>query len=54
VDVVIAAGLGARAASLFVEHGIQVIVGAQPETPDQLVAAYIAGELKTGVNVCDH
>lgn len=54
VNVVIAGGMGPRAVSLFAEHGIQVIVGAQPETPDRLVAAYIAGELKTGENVCDH
>jgi predicted Fe-Mo cluster-binding NifX family protein len=54
VNVVIAAGMGARAVSLFAEHGIQVIVGAQLETPGRLVAAYIAGELKAGENVCDH
>jgi ATP-binding protein involved in chromosome partitioning len=54
VNVVIAAGMGPRAVSLFAEHGIQVIVGAQAETPGRLVAAYIAGELKTGENVCDH
>jgi ATP-binding protein involved in chromosome partitioning len=54
VNVVIAAGMGPRAMNLFAEHGIQVIVGAQAENPDQLVAAYIAGELKAGENVCDH
>ncbi len=54
VNVVIAAGMGPRAVSLFAEHGIRVIVGARPETPDSLVAAFIAGELKVGENVCDH
>jgi predicted Fe-Mo cluster-binding NifX family protein len=54
VNVVIAGGMGPRAVSLFSEHGIQVIVGAQCDTPDRLVAAFIAGELKVGENVCDH
>lgn len=54
VDVVIAAGLGPRALSLLAEQGIRVIVGAQAETPNRLVAAYITGELKIGENVCDH
>jgi ATP-binding protein involved in chromosome partitioning len=54
VNVVIAAGMGPRAVTLLAEQGIQVIVGAQPETPDRLVAAYMAGELKVGENVCDH
>jgi predicted Fe-Mo cluster-binding NifX family protein len=54
VNVVIAAGMGPRAVSLFAEHGIEVIVGAPAEAPDQLVAAYIAGELKIGENVCNH
>jgi len=54
VNVVIAAGMGPRAESLLAEQGIQVIVGAEPETPGRLVAAYIAGELKIGENSCDH
>jgi predicted Fe-Mo cluster-binding NifX family protein len=54
VNVVIAGGMGPRAVSLFSEHGIQVIVGAPRDTPDRLVAAFIAGELKLGENVCDH
>jgi predicted Fe-Mo cluster-binding NifX family protein len=53
-DVVIAAGLGPRALSLLAEQGIQVVVGAQAETPDRLVAAYVAGKLKLGENACDH
>jgi predicted Fe-Mo cluster-binding NifX family protein len=51
---IIAGGMGQRAMALFSEQGIQVIVGAPGDTPDRLVAAFIAGDLKGGENVCDH
>jgi predicted Fe-Mo cluster-binding NifX family protein len=53
-NMIIAGGVGQRAMALFSEQGIQVIVGAQCDTPARLVAAIIAGELKVGENVCDH
>lgn len=53
-NTIIAAGMGQRAMTLFSEHGIRVIVGTQCDTPDRLVAAFIAGELKVRENVCDH
>ena len=53
-NMIIARGIGQRAKALFAEQGIQVIVGAQEDTPDRLVASFIAGELKVGENVCDH
>ena len=52
--VIIAGGMGQRAQSLFTENGIKVVVGAAAETPENLVAAYLAGTLQTGANVCDH
>lgn len=52
--VIIAGGMGQRAQGLFAEHGITVVVGAPPETPETLVRAYLDGTLKTGDNVCDH
>jgi len=51
---VIAGGMGQRAVSLFSEQGITVVVGAPADTPERLVAGYLAGTLKTGGNVCDH
>jgi hypothetical protein len=30
------------------------VVGAPADTPERLVAGYLAGTLKTGGNVCDH
>ena len=53
-DAIIAGGMGGRAQALFSEHGIHVIVGASPEEPETLVRQYLAGELATGDNICDH
>jgi len=54
VDVVIAGGMGSRARALFSQNGITVMTGAPAEKPENLVAAYLAGTLRTGQNVCDH
>ena len=54
VNVVIAGGMGVRAQSLFAENKITLVVGAPTETPERLVAEYLAGTLKTSENVCDH
>ena len=54
VNVVIAGGMGSRAQSLFVENGIQVVIGAAAGTPEEVVNAYLNGTLQTGANICDH
>lgn len=51
---IIAGGMGSRAQGLFAERGIRVVIGAPSETPERLVADYVAGTLQTGENVCDH
>ena len=53
-SVVIAGGMGQRAQQLFVENSIKVVVGAPAETPEKLVADYLAGTLQSGTNPCDH
>jgi ATP-binding protein involved in chromosome partitioning len=53
-NVIIAGGMGQRAQQLFVQNGIQVIVGAPAESPEQLVNAFLQQTLKSGQNVCDH
>jgi ATP-binding protein involved in chromosome partitioning len=53
-NVIIAGGMGSRAQGLFAENSIKVVIGAPAEAPEQLVAAYLAGTLKSGDNVCDH
>jgi len=46
--------MGSRAQQLFAHHGIEVVVGCPPNTPEELVTAYLAGTLETGDNACDH
>jgi ATP-binding protein involved in chromosome partitioning len=53
-NVIIAGGMGMRAQELFVRNGIEVCVGAQAETPEQLISAYLEGTLQFGDNICDH
>ncbi len=52
--VIIAGGMGQRAQALFSQAGIQVLVGAPADTPENVAASYLSGTLKSGVNVCDH
>ncbi|MDD4951295.1 MAG: iron-sulfur cluster carrier protein MrpORP [Desulfovibrionaceae bacterium] len=54
VNLVLAGGMGARAQSLFTEQGVRVIVGAPSDDPDKVVEQYLAGDLVTGENICDH
>jgi len=54
VDRIIAGGMGQHAQTLFTQHGIEVTVGAAIETPERLVAQYLAGTLLLGGNACDH
>jgi len=54
VNVVIAGGMGSRAQGLFAQNGIQLIIGAPAEPPEDLVRRHLAGTLQTGDNVCDH
>lgn len=53
-NVVLARGMGHRAQRLFAQNGVQVIVGARVDTPENLAAAYLAGTLAGGANLCDH
>ena len=53
-ELIIAGGMGRRAQQLFAEQGIQVVVGAPAEPPEDLVAAYLNGNLAQGDNLCDH
>ena len=53
-DLVIAGGMGSRARQLLEEKGIRIITGASEEEAEKIVRAWLAGELITGENVCDH
>ncbi len=54
VNMVIAGGIGKRAVDLLVGQGIQVILGAAPDTPEQIVSNHLTGILQTGDNPCGH
>ncbi len=54
VNLIIAGGMGQRAQQLFAQSGVKVLVGAPAEAPEQLVSAYLAGNLQSGANACDH
>lgn len=53
VNVVIAGGMGSRAQQLFVEQNIQVITGVSGAI-DDVLEAYLQGNLESGPNACDH
>ncbi len=54
VELIIAGGMGQRAQTLFIERGINVVVGAPALTPEELVESWSAGTLVSGTNMCDH
>ena len=39
---------------LFEQYGIEVMVGTQVDTPQQVAESYLNGTLQTGANICDH
>ncbi len=53
-NVVIAGGMGQHAQNLFAQQGISVVLGAIEGTPEELVQGYLAGQLSSGANLCDH
>ena len=53
-NLIIAGGMGQRAVSLFVQNGVEVVVGAPNGKPEEVVVAYLNGTLQAGNNVCDH
>lgn len=53
-NVIITGGMGQRAQQLFAQNGINVVLGAPAETPEQIATAYLNGTLQAGENVCDH
>lgn len=54
VNLVIAGGMGQKAIALLQQQGVDVIIGAPVETPERLVADYLADALQAGSNSCDH
>ena len=51
---VIVSGMGPRAVGLLQDYGIEVVTGALPDEPEQVVLAFLSGNLQTGGSPCDH
>ncbi len=54
VDLIIAGGMGMRAQQLFANAGIKVVVGVEGESPEAIAGKFLAGNLSSGKNLCDH
>jgi len=53
-SLIIAGGMGQRAQQLFEQNNVKVVVGAQPDSVENLVTAWLNNTLQTGANTCDH
>ena len=55
VDVILAAGMGPRAVEMLQASGVEVVLGASGDDPDDLVQAWLNGTLTaTGESCHDH
>ncbi|MDX9690741.1 MAG: ATPase [Proteobacteria bacterium] len=54
VNLILCSGMGPRALELFAQKGIEVVTGAPVLMPEELVAVYLSGALKTNPNSCNH
>jgi len=43
-----------KAQEIFAQHRIEVFMGIDAENPEILVEQYLANQLKSGENLCDH
>ncbi|NLA27387.1 MAG: dinitrogenase iron-molybdenum cofactor [Firmicutes bacterium] len=53
VSCIIAGGMGQRAQQLFAGQGIDTVVGVTGPV-DQVISAYLDGNLQSGESLCDH
>jgi ATP-binding protein involved in chromosome partitioning len=54
VNVVITAGLGARARNLLAASSVEVLTGVSGRDPDALISDFFNDKLEVGSNMCDH
>jgi len=52
-NTIITSGMGGRAIGMFRQSGIEVVIGASNGKPEEIVMAYLKGELTTDANPCD-
>lgn len=54
VSTIISGGMGGKAQDVFAQNNIEVYMGVDSENPEILVEKYLADQLKSGDNFCDH
>ena len=54
VSLVIAGGMGRRAQDFFRAAGVEIVSGAEPESPEVVLEQYLGGSLKTTENTCNN
>ncbi|MCK4679148.1 MAG: ATPase [Bacteroidales bacterium] len=54
VSTIISGGMGMKAQDLFAQNNIEVFIGINSENPVKLVEQYLANQLESGENLCDH
>ena len=54
VSTIISGGMGVQAQNLFAQNNIEVFMGINSENPVKLVEQYLANQLESGDNMCDH
>ena len=54
INVLIAGGIGGRAIQILNAKNVEVLTGAPSEAPEKVVKDYLAGNLSTTNEVCNH
>ncbi|MDD2192760.1 MAG: NifB/NifX family molybdenum-iron cluster-binding protein [Bacteroidales bacterium] len=54
VDIVIAGGMGKKAYDLFIQNGIEVHTGAESQTPQLAVKAFLENTIHFSNNICEN
>jgi len=54
VSTIISGGMGIKAQDIFTQNNIEVFMGINSDIPELLVEKYLADQLVSGDNLCDH
>ena len=54
VSTIISGGMGIKALEIFARNNIEVFLGIDSDTPEDLVIHYLNGQLESSENRCDH
>lgn len=54
VSTIFSGGMGIKAQEIFTRHNIEVFMGINTDAPPVLVEQYLAGQLASSDNLCDH